>query len=296
MCCNPVFSEFNELLANPSVTVSGRTYGLDLFFNGDMNFIQLSLGFIGSSAIYACPWYHVSKDERTYLSKDADYYDSPSMKRTAGTLKHNVEKKKFGSKEVPLVSISPDKIIPYELHLLLRVSDVLLQNIIDDCRQMDALATAQKKSADHLDRLVRALNEIGIHFQIWNDGSGLQQYTSLSGNDCKQLFDTLPPQLLFALNNDTYDDTVFLMRKLLSIHKLITNSFTNKSHAFSRIKRWMERFTGLNNKQRVGYNRVTPYMRCLLYHVPKFASLYNGIGSFSGQGVEKIKDQIKFIH
>ena len=160
---------------------------------------------------------------------------------------------------------------------------------------MDAFATAQKKFADHLDRLVRAINEIGINFHMWNDGSGAPQYTSLSGNDYKRLCDTLPPKLLFAVNNDTYDNTVFLMRELLSIHKLITNSFTNKSDAFSRIKPWMERFTGLNDKQRVGYNRVTPYMRCLLYHVPKFASLYNGIGSFSGQGVE-INDQIKFIH
>ena len=37
-------------------------------------------------------------------------------------------------------------------------------------------------------------------------------------------------------------------------------------------------------------------MHCLLYHVPAFVERFGGIGNYSGQGVEKMNDQIKLIH
>jgi hypothetical protein len=37
-------------------------------------------------------------------------------------------------------------------------------------------------------------------------------------------------------------------------------------------------------------------MHCLAYHVPFFTKKYGKLLSFSGQGVEKINDDIKQIH
>ena len=41
---------------------------------------------------------------------------------------------------------------------------------------------------------------------------------------------------------------------------------------------------------------LPPYMHCLVYHVPFFTKKYGKLLRFSGQGVEKINDDInKFI-
>jgi len=47
---------------------------------------------------------------------------------------------------------------------------------------------------------------------------------------------------------------------------------------------------------RQGYSTVTPYIHCLTYHVPFFVVRYGKLVKFSGQGVEKINDDIKRIH
>ena len=47
---------------------------------------------------------------------------------------------------------------------------------------------------------------------------------------------------------------------------------------------------------RKGFDSVTPYIHCLVYHVPFFTKKYGTLLRFSGQGVEKINDDTKQIH
>ena len=65
---------------------------------------------------------------------------------------------------------------------------------------------------------------------------------------------------------------------------------------FQRVKKWLDTFLGLEMKGRLGYSRITPYMHCLLYHVPGFVNRYGTLLNFSGQGVEKMNDIIKMAH
>ncbi|CAB4036720.1 Hypothetical predicted protein [Paramuricea clavata] len=43
-----------------------------------------------------------------------------------------------------------------------------------------------------------------------------------------------------------------------------------------------------------GTKQVTPYMHCLVYHVPNFMKKHGGVKKFTGQGVEKNDDVRKF--
>ena len=52
-------------------------------------------------------------------------------------------------------------------------------------------------------------------------------------------------------------------------------------------------FLALGSLRRKGFDSVTPYMHCLVYHVPFFTKKYGRLLRFSGQGVEKINDDIK---
>lgn len=71
-------------------------------------------------------------------------------------------------------------------------------------------------------------------------------------------------------------------------HNLIVNNSetVERKDIFSQIKKLIDRFLGLEMKGRLGYNRVTPYMHTLLYHVLLFLDKCYGLGAFSGQGVK----------
>jgi hypothetical protein len=78
----------------------------------------------------------------------------------------------------------------------------------------------------------------------------------------------------------------------LEIHE-----FSNIEDIFEICKRWINDFLALGSLKRKGFDSVTPYMHCLVYHyVPFFTKKYGKLIRFSGQGVEKINDDIKIIH
>ena len=172
-----------------------------------------------------------------------------------------------------------------------------MQNIIDDCRQLDAKAVVMRlnEPADHLVRLIKQINDCGVNFHTWTNKTGSQQFTSLTGVDYKKLFKALPDKLLFIVNNETHDDTANLIREISEIQEYVAQSSLTKQEMFEKIRIWMERFQSLKTKGH-GYGRITPYMHCLLYHVPEFVGKYGGIRNFTGQGVEKMNDEIKQIH
>ena len=59
----------------------------------------------------------------------------------------------------------------------------------------------------------------------------------------------------------------------------------------------MKLFISLEGKRK-GYEkkRVTPYMPCLVYHMPFLSDLHLGLTKFSGQGMEKANEIAKSIH
>ena len=299
VCCKHIFEEFNEILTQPEITVADKKYSVDMLFNGDMKFIHTCLGLSGATANYACPWCLVHKDDRADISRDMEFYEREEMRRTTSKMNSDAENKKFGSKHRPLINLEPNKIVPDELHLFLRINDILLQNLLDDCRQQDAKAAVLRQKPECVQRLVKQINECGVNFNIWTDKqSGTEQYTSLTGCDFRKLGSELPNKLCFIINHDTHDDTVFLWRELREIQKCVTqkNAMSNPKTVFSRVQKWIKVYLSLGTRGRLGFSRVTPYMHALLYHVPSFMRVYGSLAEFSGQGVEKINDEVKFIH
>ena len=172
VCCSPIIREINELIKSPSVTIDEKEYSIDVFFWGDMKFIQIFLGLCAATGNYACPWCLVSKSDRTDLSKHEKYYESSELRRTSEKLQANASTKTLGSKNKPLIDIEPCKIVPDELHLLLRISDILLQNFIDDSKQLDAQLEVLQEPSGRLNSLVSKINDCGVKFQTWSNKAG----------------------------------------------------------------------------------------------------------------------------
>ena len=104
--------------------------------------------------------------------------------KTAAT--KTTAKAKMGSQFQPLLEIPLERIIIDELHLLLRIFDVLLRNIIYMVLKVDQDESTQT----HTDSLKKAIKECGVSFSLYEKKDGRNttyDWTSLVGRDKKRL-------------------------------------------------------------------------------------------------------------
>jgi hypothetical protein len=71
------------------------------------------------------------------MSKPGTEYSKPPMAFTFDDIESFVASYKLGFVETPLIKILFDHIILDEFHLLLRITDVLLANLIEDAMEWD---------------------------------------------------------------------------------------------------------------------------------------------------------------
>ena len=130
LACKPIFQKINTLYEKASIEVEGKHFVLDILMGGDMKCLQLVLGLDGSLCNYSCPLCGVHKNQRDEMTKPLDFYHTRGMQRTSQNLKEYAVKNDVGVRPQPLVSIEPEHIIVDEIHLLLRICDKLLRNLI----------------------------------------------------------------------------------------------------------------------------------------------------------------------
>ena len=134
-------------------------------FAHTLQFLLLMMGLNNATSTYACLWCTVAKEERCDnpcsvnhlqciccmfrwdMSVPEEVYCTAHPRGKARTLAGLLENSRFsqpkrhlGSKNTPLLPLEPTCFVLDELHLFLRISDVLLRNVI--------------LQADHLDQQV----------------------------------------------------------------------------------------------------------------------------------------------
>ena len=143
--------------------------------------------------------------------------------------------KKLGSKHRPVLDVEPDDIVVDVLHLLLRVTDVLLRNLIFKMVELD-LKTRRKGAKENLNSLVSVIRSqgilsvveqailcincilLGVSFAVWESRDtagrvqkGQLEWTSLNGTEKLKLlrqlpafFSTVLPETLVSLTSDLW--------------------------------------------------------------------------------------------
>ncbi|CAB4020859.1 Hypothetical predicted protein, partial [Paramuricea clavata] len=93
--------------------------------------------------------------------KNIKYFNSPEMKRDLKDLRESAEKKSgnYCCVNPPLLNIELDHIIPDELHLLLRIMDVLTGNLVADAVEWDRSDNWNKKKSERKNTHVIELTE-----------------------------------------------------------------------------------------------------------------------------------------
>jgi hypothetical protein len=152
----------------------------------------------------------------------------------ADVKKYASDKNQFCCKDMPLLDVPLSNIVLDELHLLLRVTDILLSNLIEDAMELDDKKDFLNKKGEpkgvNLRKITQLINSCGVTFSVWEkwneDGKGIRKldWTSLMGAEKKKLLNTLPDKLQSNTEEIIHQDTavtVIKLWKVLFIYKYI---------------------------------------------------------------------------
>ena len=99
----------------------------------------------------------------------------------------------LGSQQAPLLSIDPDHIVLDELHLLLRILDILIRNLIYEMVRLDThdsqrASRSRSASVTHLQQLIGTVRECGLSFNVWEKQDGDRKPTG----KCDRIWENPP--------------------------------------------------------------------------------------------------------
>ena len=311
-----VLNEINNLVDSKFIEVDGVTCPIEIFLGGDYKILLVIMGLSCATSDYACLWCKVHKSKRFDMSKPQDYYNTSPNTRTLEELHKFCSLSKSQSKysciREPLIHINLNNIILDELHLMSRVTDRLMENLIKEVVEKDSKEDINKKKGEekkiYQQKLVKEINDVGITFNLWEKtnadgkGSGILDWTSLLGSDKKKMLNCLPARLQVTdlLFPETKETVIKIWRDFYDLYQEITDFNINNetpSLIYEHGRQWIKLFCSLGGK-RQGYEkaRVTPYMHCIPYHIPKFIHDHGPLKMFTGQGVEKNNDDAKKLY
>ncbi|KAL5503593.1 hypothetical protein EMCRGX_G010566 [Ephydatia muelleri] len=127
---SPVLDEVKDLMKSRKIQVGGTTFELEFYLGGDLKFLLLFLGLGQANSIYACIWCLVPASDRWNTSK-------LHKRRCIEDIQGCAAEKSYSVKHAPLLPIDLDHVVADELHLFLRIMDILLGNIITQVVEMD---------------------------------------------------------------------------------------------------------------------------------------------------------------
>ena len=244
--------------------------------------------------------------------KSVDYYEDKSRKCTIQLIKKHATKSQCGVSNQPLIEIDLDRVVPDVLHLCLRITDVLEQNLFLQAVKCDAAkriakrcrtgtsentTTGEQSSVQQLKHLFRSC---GVSFDVWEakDDKKIDglNWTSLSGTEKNKVLENLPNKLRCSeiFDADHRTTVADIWEEFKDILQLVKNPPEEniKQTIFDKCQHFLKTFLSIKE---VGYTRVKPYMHSLLYHVPHFVDRYGSLTKFSCQMIEKTNDTIKKI-
>ncbi|XP_028394380.1 uncharacterized protein LOC114518556 [Dendronephthya gigantea] len=282
-----------------------------MFLGSDYKFLLLLLGMKGATSDYACIWCKILKLLRYDMAKPENFYWEENIRRTLDDIRACCLKHEYSCERPPLLNIPVENIILDELHLMLRITDKLLDNLVKEALQRDYKENRNKAPRDrqslNLQNLVDTIRSCGVSFSVWEKldadgrGSGVYDFTSLMGTDRKILLEKLPMKLDGVIGNSTSSVVIKIWKDFNHLYKdyIQRQNLTDADVDiyFAKAQAWITLFLSLTGKlQGYGKTNITPYMHAMVYHAPKFMRIHQGIRHFSGQGVEKLNDDCRRVH
>ena len=279
-----------EMSCLKSVTLQDAVYEIDIFLGGDWKFLATVCGLGPANHKFACIWCHCPHLQRYDTSKSWPLLDSKVSRTIASIEENRKNKRKFNCQRSPLFGfIEMDHVIIDTLHLFLRISDVLIGNLIRNLQIKDAVEKRKgSKWCQNTDKFIQHINSLGIPFKLGlSPDSKKVEYRELSGPERITLFHRCDLRSLIPSFPQVHK-IAELWADFFDIYRDLRNIFLpSEIGPFTqKLKAWTEDFVFLYEK-----SQVTPYMHALWAHVPDFLRLYSNIANFNQQGLEKYNDE-----
>ena len=274
-------SDLREEMKNLSeISVNGANYKIEYFIGGDWKFLATVCGIGPANHNYACIWCNCPKLQRWDASKNW------IIESNVANIKDNSKTRKFNCQRLPLFDfIEMHHVVIDTLHLFLRISDVLIENLILQLKREDGL----KKTHKYMDSYIHFLKKIGIQFQCNTESTTNKlQYRELTGPERITLFQHINIMELLP-DNDAAVKIQQLWKDFLDLYTKIRMTYEVDSEVTAlsaSIKSWLSGFLYLYQK-----SDVTPYMHAFVMHVPQFLRMYKSLTFFNQQGLEKYNDE-----
>ena len=278
-----------------SITIDGVTFEIEYYLGGDWKFLAMATGIDSATSTYACIWCKCPRAERANTTKKWSITDTS---KGARTIEENVQlggrsTAKFNVSHVPLFPKIPlTRVIVDNLHMFLRVSDVLIDLFIVELRALDRINQVTKlKSMEHLAHLLRfekSVKELGVSgYSFWiGRESRKLKWRSFTGPEKLKVLSLV--ELFFEVEN--VKEIQALWREFIQVNESLSvkpeNMQSNHAETFEEKARTFVR--SFNDQYTTKH--VTPYMHCMMNHVAEFMKLHGSILPFTQQGLEKYND------
>lgn len=290
-------ADLNDEMQNlKQICVGDYKCDIEYFLGGDWKFLACVCGLGAANQDYACIWCKCPRNERFDCSKKWSLTDRSLGARSCEEITANAKSKKFNCKSVPLFSFIPiDHVIIDTLHLFLRISDNLIELLIQQLRREDAIDKVKtfpsgftREKYKHMAGYEKFLKDIGISFD-WrvNKDSKKLEYRDLTGPEKLLVMQSINFQSLLPNFKET-KEMEKLWASFMEIIGDLKLEFTTDdaiTQLTNKINSWFDKFLCLYQAK-----DVTPYMHALYAHVPEFLRLYENISYFTQQGMEKYND------
>ena len=195
---------------------------------------------------------------------------------------------------IPFVNVVVDN-----LHLFLRVADVLINHLIEELRRQDAIDKAKKFSTfecskfQHVYNYEKFVSSLGIpsyNFYIGQSSRQLKVRT-LTGPEKLKLFRHIDiPSLLPSVPQNTTLLMQNLWKKFLKINELLSARPADVTEEVITKYETMSKEWGLEYLEVYQRKEVTPYIHVMICHVGEFMRIHGCLISFTQQRLEKYND------
>ena len=129
--------------------------------------------------------------------------------------------KRLGVQNKPIFAIEPDSVVIDELHLFMRIFDILMRNLIYELINRDRHSRRSSTDTPFIKTLEATISESGVTFRVWEKRdasgkpSGIYDWTSLKGSDMKKVLQSLSPHFSSLLRAEIQE----IMAKIWTVHK-----------------------------------------------------------------------------
>lgn len=251
----------------------------------------LSIGLKAANSEYPCIWCKCNKNDFGDMTKKWSTTDINYGARKLEEAKYYSKNNnsKFGYRDMPLTNIEFDHCVIDLLHLLLRISDVLLNLFLYNLFEADEMDSSDLSKRKNLSAFLNFLEnscKIQNPYFVCQTSKKIK-LRSFNGNEIINILEKTSiclPQI-FPLIPNIYNISG-LWLEFISIYKQLKENYLELiDNLEERLFHWLALF-----KCTYISKHITPYIHAFVFHLPEFYKLHGDINLFNQQGLEKLND------